>query len=137
MKPLPVLVEFSEHLHCCQKSGLPLWCCLSKCRPWSLLPPTGHCPGLLVIRVGPCHTPFWDQVAPSPVPWRGMRGAGESAQLGLGTEARGQLLVQSAVRPASWQVSALRSSQVESRLLRIFRLSSFLPSSRGPRNWDA
>ena len=87
--------------------------------------------------VGPYHTPFWHQVAPNPVPWRGMRGAGVSAQLGLGAKARGQLLVQSAVRPAPWQVSALRSSQVESRLLRIFRLSSFLPSSRGPRNWDA
>lgn len=75
--------------------------------------------------------PFLGPGGPKSCAWRGVRGAGLSAQLGSGTKARGQLLVRSAVRPASRQLSALRSSQVESRLLRLFRLSSFLPSSRG------
>ena len=110
-----------------QKFGLHLWCCLCKCRPWLLLPPTDHRPGLLVIHVWPYHIPFWDQLALYPVPWQGLSGAGMSAQLGLGRKARGQLLVQSSPALPAGKWAPVYSSQVESRLLRIFHLSQLSP----------
>lgn len=82
-----------EQLLCCQKFGLYLWYCQCKCQQQLLLPLMDHSPGPSAICVSLDQIRFWDQVALDPVSSHGVSGAAVFAQIGLGSEARRQLLV--------------------------------------------